>query len=381
MPNRCKGVRRFYAFLLTSLFASVERYYRLFLLTQLNDHDPVKVLPPFDGIVKDKRKGFGACLMFKDDQDLLPEWLAYHFTILPLQHVVIGLDAGNSQDPRPILNLYKNSGLSFTIMDVPEVLPRPKPGMENDTQLAHHNALIWKQKLFVSNCTRQLQKMSYTWTALIDPDEYVSFNYIEQDEEYLQKKQGTPTAMATEMRSSLNHRGGFKTVLQLIDGWEEKKQLPKPACLTLPRLLVGALENSTCDNNELPPIRGVENLTTVRFVQHAPKGDFRTGRFGKVFVDLSKYPTDRLEPGTIYSIHRPSKDLCEAAFRPFPSSPLILQHYIGSWETYSFREDGRRSKENWKSRAYMNAGQNCRMREWLNFLEKEGDWEVRLKKR
>ena len=321
----------------------------------------------------EKRSGFGACLMFKDDLELLPEWIAYHYVSLPLRHLVIGLDRGNRQDPFPVLNRYNGTELRFTVFQ-PERNSSVDPRLTVTKEESHHG-LILRQKQFVSKCALYLQGLGYGWTTLIDPDEFVAPNHIGDDEEELEQHLGQPSSSGVEMRRTLN-QGGFRKVIDRLQEWEKSGVLPKAACFTMPRLLIGALENSTCDKMNM---EGKLHLSTIRFVQYAPKGDFSHSKFGKVMIDLSRYPSAALKPGAIRSIHRPSKDLCSSAVPHFLSTPLILQHYIGSWERYQSRADGRRNRAEWEKRAFMNAGANCRMREWLSiYSQTTADWQKRL---
>lgn len=39
-----------------------------------------------------EKDGFSACLIFKDDNDRLVEWIAYHYQVLPLRFLVVGVD-------------------------------------------------------------------------------------------------------------------------------------------------------------------------------------------------------------------------------------------------------------------------------------------------
>jgi len=36
--------------------------------------------------------GLAACLVIKDDNDRLVEWIAYHYQVLPLRFLVVGVD-------------------------------------------------------------------------------------------------------------------------------------------------------------------------------------------------------------------------------------------------------------------------------------------------
>merc|ERR1740124_1124009 len=38
--------------------------------------------------------GIAVCLLIRDDNDRLPEWLAYHYQMLPLLHLVVAVDPG-----------------------------------------------------------------------------------------------------------------------------------------------------------------------------------------------------------------------------------------------------------------------------------------------
>lgn len=50
---------------------------------------------------------FGACLFWMDDYERLVEWLAYHYHVLPMRHLVLFRDPKSTQDPTPILERWK----------------------------------------------------------------------------------------------------------------------------------------------------------------------------------------------------------------------------------------------------------------------------------
>jgi len=56
-----------------------------------------------------------ACLMIKDDVIVLPEWLAYHYTFLPLRRLIVAVDPLSEIDPEPLFNLYRDLGMNITI--------------------------------------------------------------------------------------------------------------------------------------------------------------------------------------------------------------------------------------------------------------------------
>jgi hypothetical protein len=89
-----------------------------------------------------KSESFGACLMLKEDNELLYEWLAYHYTTLPLRYVFVGSDVGNLHDPSTVLERWRlaNTGLQYWIQNASAFIHRHghEYGSVNSTEDAHH---------------------------------------------------------------------------------------------------------------------------------------------------------------------------------------------------------------------------------------------------
>ena len=60
---------------------------------------------------------FGACVMARDDNLYLPEWIAYHYTIMPMRSFVIAIDPLSWTTPIPIIEQFQNAlpDLNITI--------------------------------------------------------------------------------------------------------------------------------------------------------------------------------------------------------------------------------------------------------------------------
>ena len=56
----------------------------------------------------------GICLLIKDDNELLPEFLAYHYHAVDLRHVVVGVDPTSATSPVPILERFRTLLPDFT---------------------------------------------------------------------------------------------------------------------------------------------------------------------------------------------------------------------------------------------------------------------------
>lgn len=98
------------------------------------------IFPPIDQ--KPVNETFGACLMLKEDNELLYEWLAYHYTTLPLRYVFVASDVGNLQNPEEVLMRWKtaNTDLEFWVQNASAFVHRHghQYGAVQTIKDAHH---------------------------------------------------------------------------------------------------------------------------------------------------------------------------------------------------------------------------------------------------
>ena len=328
---------------------------------------------------------FGACLLVKDDNALLSEWLAYHYTVLPLRYLMIGVDVNSTQDPyQDVLQEWHDT----TDLQVLHVLQAEDFAHTHDTSKRgtqqqqeriattkqdHHHALVNRQKGFITECSKRMKEHGLRWTAYLDTDEYVvphrlvveDNNHDVTTEDTASKTNTAETTIKPEsrrIRSSLPPLSSPTTVLDVM--MDLQRQGLVDACYTLPRLLVGALQNRTChreataetETTTKTPSTAASSLQTLHYFQHAPKGDFQYSKFGKVFMDVGRLPESTLHDQIPKSIHRPYKDACGPGVVPFFDAYFYINHYIGSWERYSSRPDGRRNRQEWEQRAFVDDG-------------------------
>ena len=131
---------------------------------------------------------FAACLAARDDNVLLPEWLACHCTVLPLRHLVVAADPLSITSPESILNDFSastNVEIEFwkgnhCFCDGQWSRERFK----NLDPLNHtgHNGCIFhlqQQKAFCTRCLQRLKSLPNVSLALIvDSDEHLTHNAI-----------------------------------------------------------------------------------------------------------------------------------------------------------------------------------------------------------
>jgi hypothetical protein len=83
-------------------------------------------------------------------------------------------------------------------------------------------------------------------------------------------------------------------------------------------------------------------------------------------MDVSRVPTDVEQ----FGVHRPVKSICPPATVTMRVSSIIVYHYLGSWETHSYRDDARKGNEKnrliWEYRSTLqDGGANDEVRPWI----------------
>ena len=76
---------------------------------------------------KNNQRGLSACLLINDENPRLPEWLAYHYQILPLRSLIIAIDPSSRLSPDTILKRWTNDnaelGLDIQVWNDIDYLP------------------------------------------------------------------------------------------------------------------------------------------------------------------------------------------------------------------------------------------------------------------
>jgi len=201
---------------------------------------------------------------------------------------------------------------------------------------------VHRQKTFYQTCLSQLKKEMRTWTIIIDTDEYLAFNYYDENEGAPTSCRGDVTCNqeyeksirdGSHVRAKLD-RSPAATVAEYIynrvDGVFDV--LDKP-CIVFGRYLFVAKES---DREEVQ--KGVEpefNASYFHTLRYLYRASLGTYQLGKSIVDVSRY-----DGMGIYNAHRPLRDSCTGnnAYVHNAVMSFRVHHYVGSWET--FRQPG-----------------------------------------
>lgn len=327
---------------------------------------------------------FAACLLIKDDNDILPEWLAYHYHVIGLRDLVVAVDPLSVQFPTEILERWR----SLTDMRIQEwtdddYMPSdflvyqkpPDKYVENNTdfiskgfsaedilEISTHR---YRQRVFLAKCMSNFREQGNSWVMHIDTDEYI-----------------TPSKLLRQMKPDylrippMDEPGA---VLDLLKQTVEKtpQQVSYP-CVSMLRVLFGSVESPKEDMwKDVPPEFNAAHFESLRWRYHALPHNMSFHGNPKVILDVSAIPKKNFPEEIVFSIHRPVQAYChrnnEVAFTHFRKQPIAVNHYLGSWERYAGRNDKRRSRAVYEAKANVRRGKDDGNRLWLKgFLKSVG---------
>lgn len=302
---------------------------------------------------------FSACLLIKDNNILLPEWLAYHYTFLPLRRLIVAVDPLSLTDPSPVLDLYKTIGMNITVWkngdeywkDGWQDFEKSDFVITNETDFATvKKRYVYRQRQFYPACMQQLKSEGRTWTTVVDTDEYVAFNYYDELEGppsfcQIATAQGLITNTACEEAYLKQIRDGthFRTKLEQSSTAAEfiSRHLdaqfdnPEKPCLLLSRYLFVSKESEREDiQQEIGKGFNSSLFHTLRYHYRTP---LNLSQLGKCIVDVSKY-----DGRAVRSPHILLGYMCTGTgkngYAQNAANSFRVHHYVGSWE--SFRSPG-----------------------------------------
>ena len=362
--------------------------------------------PKFD-LKNDEDEGISGCLIIKDDNSRLIEWIAYHYTVLPMKTLVAAVDHTSKTSPNEILRRWNNTFMevyswNFTEFIYPEYLG-PNSTMEQRT----------RQQFFHEACFNFLKKKNKKWVTAVDTDEYVTFNrFTETDLPAHQATRDATLAKAANGTAPLTRQEEMilaRTRIPPIDDpttvWEfmqqEKNNPPwnTEGCVTMTRLMLGARENPWITQNiqaTLPNALNATKLDTLRFFQHRAKGICKRNCKGKALLEVSRIPDEHLlHPVTLRKQYEQRQEPVPTKLPPLsplgPHTPVLecrndeipnyltsilrVQHYLGSEEAFFARKDYRGANRDKKFNWYRNLSSRPELEatHWVtHFIQKVG---------
>jgi hypothetical protein len=356
-----------------------------------------------------------SCLLWMDDNHYLVEWLAYHYTVLPLRRLIICIDPQSQTSPLSILERYSSRGLmnitiwyendlyseairnqSQFILDpvrlflrrqnhfylqcmktlkkdytIPQknqsattITPPPPPTTSTTTSSQHRptsNVLVASNQ--PEEEEEEEQQQPPIWVTIYDMDEFIVFNHLSP----------RPSVGLNEMKP---------TVLELLTSPNNSiAPYPNP-CVPMSRSSISIRESQSDVQAFVPPSLRSHNMIGMNFKTLRYPYVLPVIMNGKALLDLRNADSDRdFRIGNV-NCHRPLKNHCTqnnvamSAYR----AALGVYHYPGTLEQFTFRS---RDARNWtrvpkkyaslnKTRGRVTERSNARL-SWLPaFVEQVG---------
>lgn len=326
-----------------------------------------------------------ACLLIKDDNDILDEWIAYHYHVWNLRHLLVAVDPSSRTSPRATLTRWTEvTDLDVRVWDDVDYLPEsfrtlgyhiPPRYVSGDAQrsqwhVGHESAAQvvadrtrinnhrYRQVTLLTHCYRHWRERNATWVLHVDTDEYLTLNPIRRR---LHTTAGSPVVPVKLVQPGCLFR--FWNAL-LRDNVQARAANAHHSCVSMPRLLFGAMETNrsvvTTTTTAGTAAANPQRFETLRWRYHAAYNDTVHNAQPKTLVDVSRVPAHDELWQQAFSIHRPSKVLCrrieQLNLRTPNRYPLAVFHYLGTWERYVARNDTRRSRRVYDAKAAAGAG-------------------------
>lgn len=273
---------------------------------------------------------FSACLIVKDDNHWLIEWLAYHYHVLPLRHLVLVNDPQSYTTPTKILDRWNDKIQIDVWMDkdfMPEWLSKKGANLSSVGLWMHLN----RQKHFYGQCLQHLQKQGRNWVALIDTDEFIRINPILHPMPFPVRSRSGHILSFLEHQLKINKIDDQDTTI-----FHNRITKNKTVCLLAPRIQIASIETNLTEKPPKP--FQADGFLTYRWLYH--NGEEMPA--GKNIIKLNH---NEPLPKAAHSVHHvlehcPRNTPGEATLTD-PSKILLIQHYLGTLEQFTYRDDPR----------------------------------------
>ncbi|KAI2496644.1 hypothetical protein MHU86_17847 [Fragilaria crotonensis] len=307
-----------------------------------------------------------------DDTIRLLEWLAYHYTVLPLSHLMVAIDP-NSQKTDRIMEIlgtwqekihikaYRND---TEWLDLPWDYGYSRNIRQPDGKLMKWYTEKWpevyagqvhkrRQNYFCVHCMRYMKERGMDWTILTDSDEFLLFNYKHHKQEdtkvYDSLKRGVDKEDIDKERKRIapfrERLPSLELRATIADFIHQEKLRTK--CIIFPGIQFTSYESSRDKVFQgVPADVNPYHLMTLRHRKAGP----REGSFSKTMIDVSQGVLEDYTMETNINVHVPNKLLCgtngySGSGKDYISSIFRLHHYrTGTWESFIERAADRRAK-------------------------------------
>jgi hypothetical protein len=311
-----------------------------------------------------------SCLMVMDDNHRLVEWISYHYFVMNLRYLVVHPDPNSVVSPKPVLDRWREY---MTIVEWSEEdfmgeeqskkmlkLLKKRRGPIEQAQKKHN----FRQNTFYRQCALHMKEKDRTWVSFHDVDEYYVINSdLVKDSDRRMRQLGGGLKLLTQQVQSTESNNST-----MIDHYIDHHY--SGPCITAYRTQYGARKSSKTEEESkrhVPKFLDALRFETLRWRNHEPHTHPQDG---KSLLDVSKIDVDMLQSEDSFTRPHELLPTCPTIFY-HPRAFLRINHYIGSWSYYSFRQnDGRqgarKTHHKWESESAVRGGTSGdEIRPWI----------------
>jgi hypothetical protein len=260
-------------------------------------------------------------------QHKLDEWLAYHYHVLPLRHLVVAVDPQGVTSPSKILDKWRQQNMTieeWTDEEIDVASWHKNESALYDTldagrKIDHHRA---RQQRFYGKCSKHLKDHGRACTIYIDSDEYLVFNGPVNQ---------TNPKLTNTSYPSLQEAGAVVKYLQAQMRRNNTNSYWRKPCIGIPRTLFGTKEGDKKKRKPIPQGFNDTTFDTLRYSKHTNRDIWLHNGPGKSMVDLSRVPRREIKLNAP-SAHRSIKSVCLLPWAKDKDTVFRIYQYVGSWE-------------------------------------------------
>ncbi|KAI2501200.1 hypothetical protein MHU86_13274 [Fragilaria crotonensis] len=372
-------------------------------------------------------KTIAACMLAMDDSIRLTEWIAYHYTILPLGSLMIAIDPNSQSQERvlKILDLWRDRINIIAYTNDSEWFPwKDDEGWGRRIYRENGELAGWlktrsgpvyrsqshkrRQNAFVLQCMKRFKAQLNErepwrenstaiipeWVLMTDSDEFLVYNYIhvdQEDETNYELVRGSSTqdvdALRRKMIPKRKRLPALERHVTVADWLSVENGIRR--CWKLTGLPMSSYDSDEgLMDHDVPKGINASHLMTLRF----RKVGLRRGNFSKTLLDVSWGAMDQYTKDDVQNIHNPQKRICglnghSGSNADYLASVFRINHYSsGSLESHVERANDRRSSNQnitfsrFQTRNVFPVHEDDDVRPWIKwFVDKVGiDEAIRL---
>jgi hypothetical protein len=324
-----------------------------------------------------------SCLMVMDDNHRLVEWISYHYFVMNLRYLVVHADPLSLSTPKPILDRWRSSEYNMTIVEWSEqdfMGPKQQKALRSalkekrgpvEKAQKKHNV---RQNTFYRQCALHMKENRRKWVSFHDVDEYYVINsdLVKDSDRRMRELGGGLTLLTQQVQQSRSSHAeeSIRKAQSSNSTLNVNDHHYSGPCITAYRTQYGAKKSSKTEEaskRHVPEFLDALRFETLRWRHHEPHTHPQDG---KSLLDVSKIDVAVLQSEDSFTRPHELLPTCPNIFY-HPSAFLRINHYIGSWSYYSFRQNderqgARKNRRKWEEESAVHGGKSGdEIRPWI----------------